>query len=280
MSHKATYWLATIDPRTISAGAFRVLFHLCDHHNDERDPESACFPSQETLREKTGLSNGGLNKCLDTLSEAGLLSRKRSTIPGSRERRTYYILGCDRIENTGQTPLNGVSTNSTGVEADTEQTPLLGLSNYTFEHNKLHPSGEEPVREPKKEPVSKKDARETVSSILGQWASREAVSSFMAYRRKTKGRSLTETAAKRQAKQLQIIFNAGHDPSDALGMAEEHGWIAVKAEWYLNRKEVSNGNQPYPIRAIPGQPGHRADAALEQISRLAGIGQAPGDGGV
>lgn len=93
MSHKANYWLASLDPARVKAGAFRVLFHLCDHHNAEIDPTIACFPSQETLRVKTGLSNGALNNALNEMEEAGLLLRRRSTVPGSSERRTYYILG-------------------------------------------------------------------------------------------------------------------------------------------------------------------------------------------
>lgn len=133
MSHKATYWLATIPPTTITAGSFRVLFHLCDHHNDERDPEKACFPSQETLRRKTGLSNGGLNKCLEGLEACGLIERRRSSIPGTNKRRTYYVLGCDMA---GQTPLSG----------DGGQTPLSGVTNSTPVMDKLHSSGEEPVR--------------------------------------------------------------------------------------------------------------------------------------
>lgn len=167
MSHKATYWLATIDPKVITAGSFRVLFHLCDFHNDERDPERACFPSQETLRAKTGLSNGGLNKCLDALEDAGLLARKRSTVPGTSQRRTYYILGCDRSNSIDQTPQSGGSANSTEVEAEAEQTPLSSEANSTFEGGKLHPSGEEPVRNRKgKEPPNPpRGRRERVSNF-------------------------------------------------------------------------------------------------------------------
>lgn len=146
MSHKATYWLATVDPKRITAGAFRVLFHLCDHHNGEREPERACFPSQETLLDRTGMSNAGLNKCLNALSEAGLLGRNRSTIPGTAIRRTYYILGCDMDADTKLTPQSGDSPNSTAVEAAPELTPLLTQANSTFEGGKLHSSGEEPVR--------------------------------------------------------------------------------------------------------------------------------------
>lgn len=144
MSHKATYWLATIEPKRITAGSFRVLFHLCDHHNGERDPKLACFPSQETLIQKTGLSNGGLNKCISGLEDAGILARKRSTIPGTSKPRTYYILGCDAQALQELTPQSGDSIG--------KLTPLLEGANSTFEGGCLHPSGEEPVKEPVKEP--------------------------------------------------------------------------------------------------------------------------------
>lgn|GEM_PF-3445088 len=146
MSHKANYWLASLDPSRVKAGAFRVLFHLCDHHNAETDPARACFPSQDTLRDKTGLSNGALNNALNEMEEGGILLRRRSTVPGSRERRTYYILGCDFDLTAKQTPENGVCTNSSPLEPETEQTPVSEASNSILEANKLQPTGEEPVR--------------------------------------------------------------------------------------------------------------------------------------
>lgn len=140
MSHKANYWLAQLDPSKVKAGAFRVLFHLCDHHNDGRDPKLACFPSQETLKEKTGMSNGALNNALNDMEAAGLIRRRRSTVPGSRERRTYYVLGCDFQAHDEQTPENGDCINPP------EQTPVSERTNSSLGPNKLQPTGEEPVR--------------------------------------------------------------------------------------------------------------------------------------
>lgn len=146
MSHKANYWLASLDPSRVKSGAFRVLFHLCDHHRDDRDPMVACFPSQETLRERTGLSNGALNDALATMEKDGLLIRRRSTAPGSSERRTYYILGCDLQGSAKQTPDFGVSPNSGPPETAVEQTPVLTRANSSFGPSKLRPTGEEPQR--------------------------------------------------------------------------------------------------------------------------------------
>ena len=120
----------------------------------------------------------------------------------------------------------------------------------TPEHNPRTPFT--PTPEPRspepsvnhQEPSESNNARE-VAAILCEWASPAAVRSFVAYRRKQKGKALTVTAAKRQAAQLQKILNAGADPDDALGMAEERGWQSVQADWYYNAKGSDNGNGTY-----------------------------------
>lgn len=140
MSHKASSWLAEIPAASLSGSEFRVLFHLCDAHNSKREAETACFPSQERLREATGLSNGGLNNALNSLEAAGFIMRIRRTVPGSAVQRTYYILGFDLAPPQEQTPKNGVGANSTFSEA-----------NSTFQGSKLHLSGVYPVSNRKKE---------------------------------------------------------------------------------------------------------------------------------
>lgn len=158
MSHRANYWLAQLAPERVKPGAFRVLFHLCDHHNDERDPRRACFPSQETLRERTGMANGTLNAALAQLEADGLIRRIRSTIPGQATRRTYYVLECDFDRMDEQTPKSGVSPNSGEPESAPEQTPVSEQANSGFEGGKLRPTGEEPVRNRKGKDVCSADA--------------------------------------------------------------------------------------------------------------------------
>lgn len=58
MSHKATHWLASLDPTDMTHGEFRVLFHLCDCHN----PSQGCFPSQ-VYRKK--IAPGYVFVCVD-----------------------------------------------------------------------------------------------------------------------------------------------------------------------------------------------------------------------
>lgn len=73
---------------------------------------------------------------------------------------------------------------------------------------------------------------ETPSEILAHITSREAASSFVAWRKRVR-KPLTEAAALRILKTLAAIQAAGGDPDDALAMAEEHGWQTIKAEWYF-----------------------------------------------
>lgn len=153
MSHKANHWLSELPADRIKAGAFRVLFHLCDAHNSRRDPQTACFPSQNHLMQVTNLSNGGLNKILNALEEGGLIRRRRTRKPDGTRGPTYYLLGCDfafdeaPITESGdgdewpdleasQLHYGGDGTNST---LGTSPTPL-------FDVNQLHPSGDKPVK--------------------------------------------------------------------------------------------------------------------------------------
>lgn len=144
MSYKALDWLAEVDVSTIKYAAFKVLFRLCVHHNQSKDPAVATYPSQAGLMEHAKLSNGGVNKALNELEEAGLISRRKSTKPGTKTPRTYYLLGCDM---QFQTPNKQVCTNSTTVEPVKEQTPLSGPSNSTKSPIKLHSGGDEHLRE-------------------------------------------------------------------------------------------------------------------------------------
>jgi len=80
---------------------------------------------------------------------------------------------------------------------------------------------------------------EAPHEILAHFATGAAALSFVAWRKRIK-KPLTETAALRLAKTLDEINRAGGDASDALGMAEEHGWQTIKAEWYFGKRTGAN----------------------------------------
>lgn len=124
MSHAATRWLSEIPPTEITAGEFRVLFHLCDCHN----PSFGCFPDQEYLRDKTGLSNGGLNNALSGLEAKGFIYReKRRDDATKKQISTRYILSFEGIPS----PLSGDGAVST---FEGEPSPL-------FDGSRLHSTG-------------------------------------------------------------------------------------------------------------------------------------------
>ncbi len=175
MSHKASFWLATIPPEAISPHAFRVLFHLCDAHNDMRPPELACFPGQERLRERTGLSNGGLNNSLNALEKAGLIRRRRTRAADGRKGPTYYILGCDDVQippapsdGDGEkvapsAPAKEKRRRSSSGDRSVDNASTVSISGRSPSPSqgvhRLHAGGDYPVIEPKKE----QGAREGVS---------------------------------------------------------------------------------------------------------------------
>lgn len=204
MSHKASSWLAEIPARELSGSQFRVLFHLCDAHNSKRDPATACFPSQERLREATGLSNGGLNNALNALEEGGFIQRVRRTQPGAAIQRTYYILGCDFAPPQEQTPESGVGANSIFREA-----------NSTFQGSKLHLSGEYPVSNQKKEPPCARDEGRQPTSDR---------------------RKHPPSQGQRRAERLKIAENS--DARFAGGAPDAETRLRLLAEWINSGKHV------------------------------------------
>lgn len=164
MSHRASHWLASLPPDAINASAFRVLFHLCDAHNSTRSPETACFPSQDFLRQATGLSNGGLNNAINSIEKAGLLRRRRTRNADGTKGPTFYILGCDEPGDT-PSPQNGGGDEAEGagkkarksaVDKPAANSNLEGKPSPIRGASQLHASGDKPVRDPLKEPRARR----------------------------------------------------------------------------------------------------------------------------
>jgi hypothetical protein len=99
---------------------------------------------------------------------------------------------------------------------------------------------------------------ETPEEILGHWCSLRAARSFCAWRKRIR-KPLTETAALRVAASLREISDRGGDPEDALGLAEERGWMTVRADWYF-RDKVGHGH---------GTGNQRSDDTLSLIAAAA-----------
>ena len=163
MSHKATTWLGDLDPKSMTHGAFRVLFHLCDCHN----PSQGCYPSQKYLAEKSGLARSGVNLVLSQLEAQGLISRHQSVDPKTRKQRpTRYLLAFEkgfrpRSDGSGEGRPNAPTPSpDTGHGNGADPSPDTGHGTVSSKsaipcplsgQSRVHRAGHKPVKEPVRE---------------------------------------------------------------------------------------------------------------------------------
>lgn len=105
---------------------------------------------------------------------------------------------------------------------------------------------------------------EKPADILSHHADADATDSFCKWR-KTIKKPLTERAALMIAKTLSAINAGGGDATEALDMAQEHGWQTIKEEWYWRQKNGSRTSQD-----------RNADAADREIAFAAAAIRTPG----
>ena len=108
---------------------------------------------------------------------------------------------------------------------------------------------------------------ETPADILAHYADLDAVESFISYRKKHKRAALTERGAIMIAKTLSAINADGGDATEALDLAQEHGWQTIKTEWYWS---IKNGN-----RNSTTSTSSVTDAEARQIAFAAGARRTP-----
>jgi len=190
MSHKATNWLSSLPAEALGNSEFRVLFHLCDCHN----PSRGCFPTQEYLKEATGVSNGTLNNALNGLEAKKLIARHRSFDNKTRRQRpTRYLLGFELPKEGEPSPEfgdgpGGDPTPETGDGTGQKPSPKTGdgaVSNLggepspTFGASRLQPAGEEPVKEPVKNHAMGQRFCEKTRKAARFWAERISENGFV-----------------------------------------------------------------------------------------------------
>lgn len=217
MSHYMT--ALAMKQRGLKPSAKIVLYWLADHHNGET---GRCFPSLARLAEVCEMSKRSVQDQIAALQEAGLISIENAFRNDGQQTANSFSFHFKHDEGWQNLP-PGMAKNATGGWQDLPASNLGSLN-----------LGIEPPPQP---PKGGSGEAIEISRILALWASPEAVSSFIAYRKRSKAKALTLTAAKRLAANLQQIFNAGGDTDDALGLAEERGWQSIKPDWYFNDKQ-------------------------------------------
>jgi hypothetical protein len=91
---------------------------------------------------------------------------------------------------------------------------------------------------------------ETPEEIIGHWSGVAAARSFCQWRKRIR-KPLTETAAVRVAASLREIEQQGGSAEDALGLAEERGWMTVRPDWYFRAQGChGNGTDDRTLRII------------------------------
>jgi hypothetical protein len=240
-----------------------VMLVLAEHAGDDL----TCYPSVSRICARTGMGERGVQGVLKRLQERGQITISAN---GGKKGANLYRLNMAFTPAPDAPPTP--APDAPAPDAPPHPIPFTPAPDAPLPPHRAHPNRHLTIIEPSE----KKGRAEKPETILGEVASPAAVASFCAYRKRHKGGALTLTAANRLLANLKTIMDGGGDPDDALGMAEERGWQTVKPDWYF--KEAKNGNGTGLSRTSEGRQ-NRADPALEQIARLAGLGQASGYGG-
>jgi len=147
LSHAATNW--AIRQKGLKPATKIVLWHLCDRHN----PDTGCFPKQETLAADCEMSRSTLNLHLAKLEELGLIRRDAGREHGSMKHRpTRYWLAFEDGETVSEKRTKTVSENRTFTPKTVSEKHAKPCPN--FDENRVLNSDTNSVSEPVSEPVS------------------------------------------------------------------------------------------------------------------------------
>jgi hypothetical protein len=229
MSVRVMSWVWANGPA--DQGELLVMLALADFCNDDGE----CWPAMASVARKARLTERGVRKIVRRLEDRGLLS---VSIGGGRSSCNLYRINTENPEHQTRNPVPP-EPRSPGTREHKPGTRVQETRN---------PGSAEPSRTIKEPSVSLIRASDEVREVLEEVATPAAVTSFLAYRRKSKAGALTPTGARRLAASLREIFDSGGDTDDALAMAEERGWRSIKPDWYF--KEAGNG-QPHHNRNDP-----------------------------
>lgn len=233
------------------------------------DDGSGVWTSKQSMADDLEMGKRTVQVCIDDLVKDGLIAEV-----GRRACRNGFTVEY-RINLTAVQALPETRDNSVTRAAPAPQETSVAPAPVQHVHvtraapapqdvQDVHPNHTGTVKEPS---VSK--ARNALMTVLRP----ETAEAFIAHR-KAKRSPLTEHAANLIAKNL-----AGHpDPDAVVERSIMQGWTGVFPESAVARiipklpKDYADEHST-PQQPAHGRP-HRADPALEQIARLAGLGKA------
>ncbi len=226
---------------------------------DNADDDGYAWPSVATVAKKAAMQERGAQKCIKRLAEAGLITIKQG---GGRNKTNAYQITTNGIgpEADHKNPEQYTPSQRTGFR---DENPVQRDINPVPADAKPRPSGHPNSQEPPKEPPSKRKTRIHADAVISQ-------------------------------RMIEIAIEEGHCESEARAQFDQFkfgaiangrtyaNWDAAWRNWfrspYFKTVGGHNGNAVYSRKGNANRPGNRADSALEQLARVAGLGEAQGDG--
>lgn len=201
-----------------------VLIKLADNANDKGE----CYPSHQHIADQCEISKSSVITHIKKLQEMGLLQVENRVKNNEKQSNIYYLTlqNIDVLSSAGDTPPSAGDTQ--GSAGDT-QPPSVGAA-----HRTSHSF--EPVNEPKK--INKKDFD---LSLFKQPPSEQVWKDYLQHRKNRKS-TLTKTAFKMIAKQVNDTLLDGYTTDEILAECMMRGWIGFKREWLVKNNQ-SQQNQ-------------------------------------
>lgn len=218
-------------------GALLVLLALADF----ADEEGNCFPSIAVLAYKSRMSTRSVKRHISDLTNDGVIRVVKKGV--GRGNRSVYRIKFDSFPP--RAPLKKVTNEvsddeENGDKHDTEMvTSCPEMVTDATSHIENHQGT---IIE-----SSESRTRKPIDILIADGSlSRERAKDWIEHRRLKKA-PLGERAAKLCALELRKLEAKGVRPDDAVDVAIEAGWQAVKFDWVLNRV---NGRGPAPANDV------------------------------
>lgn len=249
--------------------AFKVAAAIMDNtYFDKklRPEEHFCFPSMETLGERTGgLSERTVRTCIAALRERGHLHVKPG--PGRNNSNRYWMVlagekTCEFSHGLQHKPCEDPHL------FDAETLRVCAGNPASLRQKPCENSPPNPSSDPSSHP---KKARKRAGGVLvfdEDLGVRAEVARGYIEHRKAKKAPLTGYALTLLCNELRKLKQAGRDPNDALDLAIKKGWRGLEAKWILEPRKGDGAPTEKRSAADVAESFLRRQRAREQVEHL------------
>lgn len=247
----STRIMALVWPIKIDATAKAVLVSLADNANDA----GSCWPSIDTISERTCIARRSVIEAIKRLELAGLLVADRSN-----GRHTQYVL---TLENQCATRTSAPAAPVRHPHDTSAPAALGGCASRTGPVRQPHSNRQGTVNEPSmnRQGAGARDDGPVVDRVeVPDWIDPKHWAQWIAHRAGMK-KPLTAHAQQLSIEKLGKLRAQGHDPNEIVSESIVNGWQGLFAP-----KESNRG------RAPPNRPPTRLESAA---ASFAGTARAP-----